>query len=347
MQSILSVSEINDQNLLDIDVRPRKKDFSDRTFGAVIDYIYKVGAILREIQDDGHADLVVDLRNFYLDTLRWLKGQDQTTNWISIAPLRANESNTQGSINQYLVSYFPNFKNTMSSNATFSMYFDRRNSRRQLHIEDAKEELRTEYNELNLKIEETANAKMSSITAAAALEQWQKYFDELLGNEEEVPKGFWKRMRYYWKDNSAGYSRQLGHNKLWKNVWLIVFVLAQLIFIFIYLLVWHWNPSEHVLELLTIKLAMGLLFGTLFVSSNKNYRIYANLYDQAKFRSTVAKTIQGVLLDDERILPENKAVLLTVAAQSLFEMKPNGHLTKKETASPMNELITAIVAKGQ
>ena len=153
-------------------------------------------------------------------------------------------------------------------------------------------------------------------------------------------KGIFKFLR----DNPTNYFVQMQHFKLWKNIWLTFFVAALLSSVVGEHIV-HWTIKDNLAEIISIKVAIIAFFGTLFGTANKNYRIYANLYDQTRFRSVVSKTIQSIILDDKRISEPNRAILLTVAAQSLFEMKANGHLTKKDSSSPVNDLLTALIAR--
>src|SRR4051794_23034100 len=91
-----------------------------------------------------------------------------------------------------------------------------------------------------------------------------------------------KRFFKYWRDRPINYFVQMQHYKLWKNIWLVLFV----VFIGISEIVNlknHWTLQDNLVEIISIKLAIVALFGTLFASANKNYRIYANLYDQTKF----------------------------------------------------------------
>jgi len=155
---------------------------------------------------------------------------------------------------------------------------------------------------------------------------------------------WWNRGPKYWRDNPINYFVQMKHYKLWKNIWLSMFVIFLGLSIILELSL-NWTLKDNLAEIISLKIAVIALFGSLFASANKNYRIYANLYDQTKFRSVVAKTIQGIILDDTRIDNANKGILLTVAAQSLFEMKPNGHLTKKDSGSPVNDLLVSLISR--
>ena len=85
-----------------------------------------------------------------------------------------------------------------------------------------------------------------------------------------------------------------------------------------------------------------------YATSNKNLRIYSNLYEQYRHREIVAKTLQGILIEADES-GDNKDVrekLTEVAAQAMFEHKTIGHLTKHEGHfSPVAEIVQTFSSK--
>lgn len=83
-----------------------------------------------------------------------------------------------------------------------------------------------------------------------------------------------------------------------------------------------------------------------YASVNRNYRIYSNLLEQYRHRATVARTLQGVLLqftenDDNKDVRQS---LVSVAAAAMFELKAVGHLSKTDgSGTPLSEVLQMLL----
>ena len=227
-------------------------------------------------------------------------------------------------------------------------------------------------------IETEAESKLSSIQQANALEEWQGHYDELLGKvtvkdkarivlEFEKNDSRWTRIGKFGLGvlpNTAmrlvnslsylfrrllpvtpGYIGMADQYRLWKNVWLFMLFASEATLTFIFTQVWHWNYKDRLAEILAYKLSVAILLGVLYASANKNYRIYANLSDQVKHRSVVAKTIRGIILDQtiSDTQKDYKAELVAIGARAMFELKTIGHLSKKESSSPLIETVREVI----
>jgi hypothetical protein len=223
-------------------------------------------------------------------------------------------------------------------------------------------------------IREEADGKLASIQQADALKEWQGHYDDLLGRKisktkpsiplaslqgdrriKRVLKSFLRhivspviRLNHWlggmlirlWPQ-SEGYIAQADQFKLWRNIWLFLLFASEATLTYLFTSVWHLNYKTQLWQILAYKLSAALLFGVLYASANKNYRIYSNLTDQVKHRSVVAKTIRGIILDENisDSQKDYKAELVAVGARAMFELKNTGHLTKKESAGPVIDSI--------
>lgn len=106
--------------------------------------------------------------------------------------------------------------------------------------------------------------------------------------------------------------------------------------------------SEYVVAKVGAFIGFVLMPSLGYAFANKNYRIYSNLMEQYRHRATVAKTLQGILLEigDKDNMAEVRQSLTAVAAVAMFEHKSIGHLSKHDgDATPMGEIIQAILKK--
>jgi|GEM_PF-6125169 len=224
-------------------------------------------------------------------------------------------------------------------------------------------------------IQTVSEEKLSAIQQADALKEWQGYYDDLIGRKptRQNSKVWLKRkasdkwlkvslkfltrpflngassinssLEYYTQrlvPKSEGYALMADQYKLWKNIWLITLVASEAILTYLFTSVWKWSYKTRLTEILAYKLIPALLFGAFYVTANKNYRIYSNLTDQVKHRSVVAKTIRGIVLDQNIGAGEDqkdyKAELVTAGAKAMFELKTTGHLTKKESSGALLDI---------
>ena len=216
-------------------------------------------------------------------------------------------------------------------------------------------------------INKLADGKIADIKIADSLKEWQGYYDKLLdtqqtGGKEARPTiiqsegqirledviNFVRLISWHYKrrrDRNYGYVDQTKKFKFWRTFWLIALVsLTIVLTIYFKLHDSFWSYTDDLTQILSIKIATALLFGSLYISANKNYRIYANLTDQTKHRAVVAKTIRTIVLDDKLDEKEEKykQELVAIAAKAMFELKPIGHISKKEGASPLVEIFRDI-----
>lgn len=216
-------------------------------------------------------------------------------------------------------------------------------------------------------IRNEADQKLNDIKHAESLKDWQGYYDQLLETKQmvddkskpDVPtnpnqerfrdlRDYWKLAKYYYnrkRSRRVGYLDQAKSYKLWKNIWLGLLVFSTITTTLYFK--WdtkRWDYENELVQIIGIKFATALLFGSLYVTANKNYRIYSNLIDQIKHRAVVAKTIRSIVLDEKLGEKEEKykQELVAIAAKAMFELKTVGHLTKKDGSSPLVEIVRDI-----
>ncbi|MFZ1248864.1 MAG: hypothetical protein WAQ24_00920 [Candidatus Saccharimonadales bacterium] len=349
-------SDINDQNLYEIDFRSKRNEFDQELFKENIDYLWQVGQAIKEAVDNGFlAELTnASIVAFYQEALRWLKGQAATTNWIVVQPFIKDAPDLATRVQQFNDSWMSSFRSTITANqVVMSFYVDRVKKRRTTSAEqlrDVIEELTAQVKielegyELQRKktFDDEHSRQIEEYKKSAAVEEWQRYYSELIMDHQRPSKERVKFLKYPDEAHSS-YRELMGHYNTWKNIWLGIFFLTLVLSVGVVNCL-GWTIRDDLINIISIKLGIIVMFGSLFMSSNKNYRVYANLYDQTRLRDVTARTIQGILLD-KRFDREDTRILLAVAAQTLFEMKPNGHLTKKDTGSPMNELLVGLISK--
>jgi hypothetical protein len=371
-----AVENINEDNFLQVDFRHLADKVNVDGFKNTLDKLWYTGRALEKLNAEGQLNKAENIRSYYFQAIKWLKGQEQTNDFIALAPLGSNPADMDNLAQQFMNSFMPGYlDNFFNNHLAVSYYASSQEIENKPILEGAKKSLDQHQTLLKDDIKKFNDDEISRLTKAVALEEWQGYYDNLVLDEDqsktpEKPKQNNQEDRFYlffpidWLilkmmavfkhktpltnhlfEKNQNYYSQMKHYKLWKNIWLTLFVVFELLDFALVNYLFEWSFSENLLEILSIKLIIAILFGTLYVSANKNYRIYANLYDQTLLRSVIAKTLQGIIMDDSRLDPAYKNILLTVAAQSMFEMKPSGHLTKKESASPLNELLAALLSR--
>ncbi|HCM52336.1 TPA: hypothetical protein DIS56_04415 [Candidatus Saccharibacteria bacterium] len=384
--NIDSVDSIGESDYLKIDFRSVENKLENPQFTEALGRLWDAGRAIEKIIEDGLTERIGNIHTYYYEAVKWLKGQDQTTNFVSLPPFGSNEGEMPNHAQQFIDTWMREFSNHFFGNSVTVAYFA---STKELDknrvFNSAKSKFNTYVSSAKAEIEQLTQSEINKITQAKGLEEWQSYYDRLIrttfdekDTDKNNPKSTFasellskvsfpfniifipfvlilkilkKPIRYLSQnilEARENYYFQMKHYKLWKNIWLILFVLFGIADIVLSTFVFNWTLKDNLAEILALKIIAVVFFGTLYVTSNKNYRIYANLYDQTLFRSIVSKTVQGIiLLDETKIGSGYKNILLTVAAQSMFEMKPNGHLTKKEAASPVSDLLATILSRQQ
>ncbi|MBI2588588.1 hypothetical protein HYW35_00025 [Candidatus Saccharibacteria bacterium] len=381
--SIDSVEVIDDSNYLIVDFRSLGLKVDDSQFADALLRLWDIGRSIEKVVEDGLTDRIGSIHTFYLEAMKWLKGQEQTNNFISLPPFGSNENEIASHAQQFTDTWLREFSNNFFGNAVTVAYFaSTKELEKNRVFNSTKNRFNTLLSSAKSEIEKLTESEVQKITQARGLEEWQGYYDRLIDTTSDKAKSnnssiqiktllskipypldflflpivvflniLKKPARYLTRnvlEARENYFSQMRHYKLWKNIWLILFVVFEVVDIVLSTFVFKWTLRDNLAEILTLKIVAVVFFGTLYVSANKNYRIYANLYDQTLFRSIVSKTVQGIiLLDETKIGPGYKNILLTVAAQSMFEMKPNGHLSKKESASPVSDLIASMLSRQQ
>lgn len=345
---LAEVNEVTGGNYLKIDPRRYLIDKGLKGYGPQLEQLWKHGQVIARVLEDGFSGgQINNIQTNYLEALQWLKGQTQLTTLFNIPQLSFDADDIESSkarLDQFSREWIPRFIDAFFSQSITTSYYllAQKVIGSKGITKYAERLLAAKTDELLMDIEKEGGLQKKALSQVAAFREWQTYFSTLAIDK---PQSGWFKNLYLIEDPGSYYS-QMRHHKTWKNIWLTLFVTAQIV-LPLYIEPWLGLKIEKdLVTIISIKTATALLLGVLYAAANKNYRIYANLFDQTRFRAVVSETIQGVIIDDERIKDSQKNVMLTVAAQTLFDMKPTGHLSKKESASPVSELITAVINKG-
>lgn len=347
--NIDDVADVDISNVLSIDYENKRRKATNAEFSNALREMQRVRDAFYATQEAQlPIDVTAGLINYYLEFMRWLKGQSQTSNWIAMPPYGTVDPSTSES--DFVNGWYPNFRNAFFTNSTLlNFYLSETKLRRSPQYQALENAAEKKQQEISDKLEDikktfedeqarTHAERMNEFVASVALHDWQEYYDVLLSQSSTAKRG----PRFIRKGDGRSYYYDMRHYDFWRSAWLVSFVVAFGISVLVCFLL-GWDLHNHLVEVLSMKLIVAILFGSLYVSANKNYRIYANLYDQTRFRAVTTKVLQGIILDN-RI--QDKVALLTVAAQTLFEMKVSGHLTKKDSGTPTTDLLFSLIGKG-
>ncbi len=216
-------------------------------------------------------------------------------------------------------------------------------------IEDRTEET---IGDINSKLEAATADKVAQIKTVQASKDWSEHYEDrcseltkiIDGDDKSKKKGL-KQIRDYWYR--------------WLVATFVVYAVGAL------LLIHGWwifkiNSSIDATATGFGKYFIGLtLYGVItgvyigYAYSVRQLKVNQNLLEQYRHRSIVAKTIEGVVLaviktKEETAAPGEESVLrdedleqlVKVAATSMFEYRPIGHLSTKEGTSVISDLLS-------
>jgi len=178
LTSINDVDNIDESNYLKVDYRAIGKESGNAEFEAGIQSLWSTREAIAEIVDLGLLERGAQpISSYYLEVVRWLKGQAATANWVSIPPF--GQSDRAAEMSQFVSSWLPNYLNTFFANTlAASFYAETAKARRHLtsksivqQIEDeteaAVEKINNSQSAASEQLKQSTDATISQIDSKA------------------------------------------------------------------------------------------------------------------------------------------------------------------------------------
>jgi len=183
-----SLESIDESNYLIADFRSLLSDKDIEGYEQGIAELWRTGRAIEESVADGFADRIGGQQNYYLEALRWFRGQAATASWIQIPPLDLNSdsNNYRNQLDQFFQNWLPNFLNEFFNKPILTSYyfFDKKTEQKPLgkrHMDL----LERRAGELLSDMKKLSDGEQKKIREAHSLEEWQTYFDSLIKNPYE------------------------------------------------------------------------------------------------------------------------------------------------------------------
>jgi hypothetical protein len=216
-------------------------------------------------------------------------------------------------------------------------------------------------NQINSELETATADKVAKIKTVEASKDWSQHYESRCEELEGLIKGEKKIKNQKGKKDKKG---KMGLQTQ-RSLWYVALVSTFMLYAVVALLIIHgWKIFKISSDLDQVlngfgKYFIGLtLYGILagiyigYAFSVKQLKVHQNLLEQYRHREIVAKTIEGIVLaviktkegtiesGQESVLrDQDLEQLVKVAATSMFEYRPIGHLSTKEGTSILGDLL--------
>jgi hypothetical protein len=142
--SINDVASIDESNYLKVDYRAIGKESGNAEFEAGVQSLWSTREAIAEIVDLGLLERGAQpISNYYLEAVRWLKGQAATASWVNIPPF--GQSDRAAEMSQFLSTWLPNYLNTFFANTiAASFYIETVKARRHLTSKNVVQQIENE-----------------------------------------------------------------------------------------------------------------------------------------------------------------------------------------------------------